>query len=203
MEIKNEINYWDSFYQNESPPSSPSSFSEYILPYVKDTHKTLLDIGCGNGRDSLFFKNNGFDVISIDSSKSPNFLGDSNNFFKVNINDINFKVDIYYARFFIHAIKENTLDSFIENLYKLMSKKSKFIFETRSTKGITNLEKKETNFKSSIGEKHFRMLYSINYLRNKLEKKFKIDHLIEINNVTKYKNDNPYVIRGIVTKKLT
>jgi len=203
MEIKNEINYWDSFYQNESPPSSPSSFSEYILPYVKDTHKTLLDIGCGNGRDSLFFKNNGFDVISIDSSKSPNFLGDSNNFFKVNINDINFKVDIYYARFFIHAIKENTLDSFIENLYKLMSKKSKFIFETRSTKGITNLEKKETNFKSSIGEKHFRMLYSINYLRNKLEKKFKIDHLIEINNVTKYKNNNPYVIRGIVTKKLT
>lgn len=200
--MKNQLNYWDNFYQNESPPSSPSSFGEYIIPYIKGTYKTLLDIGCGNGRDSLFFKNNGFDVISIDSSKSPNFLGDSDKFYKVDINNINFKVDIYYARFFIHAIKENTLDSFIENLYKLMSKKSKFIFETRSTKGITNLEKKETNFKSSIGEKHFRMLYSIDYLRNKFEEKFKIDHLIETNNVAKYKNDNPYVIRGIITKKL-
>jgi SAM-dependent methyltransferase len=199
--MKNQLKYWDNFYQNENPPSPPSSFSKYIIPYIKDTHKTLLDIGCGNGRDSLFFENNGFDVISIDSSKPPKFLGDSNNFFKVDINNINFKVDIYYARFFIHAIKEKTLDSFIENLYKLMSKKSKFIFETRSTKGITNLEKKETNFKSSIGEKHFRMLYSIDYLRNKFEKKFEIDHLMEINDVAKYKTDNPYVIRGIISKK--
>ena len=192
-------NYWDIFYDKEIPPQHPSNFSKYILNYIDDKNN-LLDIGCGNGRDSLFFEENGFDVISIDKAKSIDFLGDINKFHVVDVNDIDFKVDVYYARFFIHAIKENILDSFLENLYRLMPTKSVFVFETRSTKGMTELEKKETNFKSTIGEKHFRMLYSKKYMKTKLMKYFDIIHLVEENNVAIHKKDNPYVIRGIVKK---
>ena len=34
-----------------------------------DTNSTILDIGCGSGRDSLYFKENGFHVIAIDASE--------------------------------------------------------------------------------------------------------------------------------------
>lgn len=192
-------NYWDVFYYKEIPPQYPSTFSKYILSYIDDKN-SLLDIGCGNGRDSLFFKENGFDVISIDNAKSIDFLGDTNKFHVVDVIDTNFKVDVYYARFFIHVIKESMLNSFFENLSNIMSKNSIFVFETRSTKGITELEKKETNFKSSVGEKHFRMLYSKKYIKTKLIKYFDVIHLIEENNVAIHKEDNPYVIRGIVKK---
>ena len=179
------------------------------IKHIKNAEKIIgnniegnvLDIGCGNGRDSLFFESEGLKVISIDNSKSIEFLGNPNNFYKVDIVDIDFKVDIYYARFLIHAIEEEVFDSFLKNLHKLMFEGSKFVFETRSTKNITNLEKQPTNFKSSIGEKHFRMLYSEKYLKSKLEENFKIDYLKELDNVSKYKTDNPCVIRGIISKK--
>jgi hypothetical protein len=82
-----------------------------------------------------------------------------------------------------------------------MDEESIFVFETRSTKNITSLEKKETYFKYSMGEKHFRMLYSLDYLKSKLEKYFEFVYLIEDNNLAIHKDENPYVIRGIVKKK--
>lgn len=38
-----------------------------VLPYVRPSGK-VLDIGCGSGRDSLYFHNNGFDVTGLDVS---------------------------------------------------------------------------------------------------------------------------------------
>lgn len=196
----NKETYWDFFYKKDSPPQIPSTFSNFVLRYIDDKD-TLLDIGCGNGRDSIFFVNNGFDVTSVDNSNSINFLGNANNFYVMDVTDINFKKDVYYARFFIHTITEEVLDIFIEKLYSLMDENSVFVFETRSTKGIINKEKEETYFKSSIGEEHFRMLYSKEYLENKLTKRFEIVYFEEKNNVAIHKEDNPYVLRGVVKKK--
>ena len=80
-------------------------------------------------------------------------------------------------------------------------KNSIFYFETRSTREITNEEKSETNFKSSIGEKHFRLLYSLEYLKSKLENSFNIIDIEESNEFAIYKTDKPYVIRGKFIKK--
>ena len=193
-------NYWDGFYLGGDAPVSPSNFSEFVLNYIKDK-KSLLDIGCGNGRDSLFFESNGINVISVDNSKNIDFIGNKNNFHIIDVEKINFKVDVYYARFFIHAISEEILDKLLNNLYSLMEKDSLFVFETRSTKNLSTLEKVETYFKSSVGEKHFRMLYSIDYLKSKLEKYFEFVYLIEDNNLAIHKDENPYVIRGVVKKK--
>lgn len=52
-----------------------------------------------------------------------------------------------------------------------------------------------------MGEKHFRMLYSLDYLKSKLGKYFEFVYLIEDNNLAIHKDENPYVIRGIVKKK--
>ncbi len=102
MEYKKD--YWDNFYNKENVPNKPSNFSEFILKYIKDK-KSLLDIGCGNGRDSLLFQSNGIKVISIDNSKNINFIGDKDNLHIIDVEDIDFKTDVYYARFFILARK--------------------------------------------------------------------------------------------------
>ena len=46
-------------------------------PFLEDLPKThlsnqqkILDVGCGSGRDSVFFANKGFEVVAIDGSKS-------------------------------------------------------------------------------------------------------------------------------------
>lgn len=45
-------------------------FLEYLpKPHLSNQQK-ILDVGCGSGRDSVFFANKGFEVVAIDGSKS-------------------------------------------------------------------------------------------------------------------------------------
>ena len=41
-----------------------------FLENLADGQQKILDVGCGSGRDSVFFANKGFEVVAIDGSKS-------------------------------------------------------------------------------------------------------------------------------------
>ena len=53
--------YWSNFYSNSKElPFEPSGFSLYALHFLrsrleKKSKFHILDLGCGNGRDSYFF----------------------------------------------------------------------------------------------------------------------------------------------------
>lgn len=49
-------------------PFQPDDLAVKALPYLKDK-KQLLDIGCGEGADSVFYARNGFTVIAIDNNE--------------------------------------------------------------------------------------------------------------------------------------
>src|SRR4051794_118597 len=60
--------YWDSFYAADHPDlNTPSSFAEACAEYL-DSSSTVFEIGCGNGRDSLFFASMGMRVHASDAS---------------------------------------------------------------------------------------------------------------------------------------
>ena len=55
MQKKTLINYWDNFYIKKNKIKE-SSFARFVLNKVRKNKvkKSLIDIGCGNGRDSIF-----------------------------------------------------------------------------------------------------------------------------------------------------
>jgi SAM-dependent methyltransferase len=66
----NEI--WDKVYSNDSAffGEEPSNFSQMCYRDFKKHHvNKLLELGCGQGRDTLFFASHDLDVYAIDSSK--------------------------------------------------------------------------------------------------------------------------------------
>jgi SAM-dependent methyltransferase len=89
-------------------------------PYIKDNFKLLpqkgvvLDIGCGNGRNSKFFKDKGYNVISVDM---VNDYGHSCVLGKDKIP--NYKYDIILANYifmFLNKKERNNVFKQINNL---------------------------------------------------------------------------------------
>jgi ubiquinone/menaquinone biosynthesis C-methylase UbiE len=63
---------WDKVYFKDSAffGEEPSSFSQICYIDFKKHHvKKLLELGCGQGRDTLFFASHDLDIYAIDSSK--------------------------------------------------------------------------------------------------------------------------------------
>jgi SAM-dependent methyltransferase len=61
--------HWANFYAHHREPEPGSSFAEAIQARP-DTPETIVDLGCGNGRDSLFFLAAGHRVVGIDAADS-------------------------------------------------------------------------------------------------------------------------------------
>ena len=61
--------YWNLYYQNKLCPTSPSPFARYVSTLV-EPGRTLAELGCGNGRDALYFASLGLDVVAMDLSEA-------------------------------------------------------------------------------------------------------------------------------------
>lgn len=64
-------NIWDKIYEKDTSFfGRPSDFAVSCYHHVKDRAKTILELGCGQGRDSLFFASKGIKVKALDYSRS-------------------------------------------------------------------------------------------------------------------------------------
>ena len=191
--------YWDNFYKKNLAPHNESNFAKSTLTYIQKNKLgdlKLIDLACGNGRDTFFFSRNGIDVTGIDISVQPK--ADSPIFLKENILTFDYsEYNLIYLRFIVHALKEDDLDRLLTKL-KLANKNQYIFIETRSSKGISDESKTETYFKSAIGEEHFRMLYSEAYLTDKLKNHFLIEQIEEAQGFSIYKDEDPFCIRYIL-----
>jgi SAM-dependent methyltransferase len=198
----NNKEYWDNFYKSNKAPEKNTDFSYFVSDFLKKDNeiRTLLDIGCGNGRDSEYFSSK-YEVTGIDLS--PPIIESMVRYLKGNVTDmIKDSYDVYYMRFLVHAITEMELDILLSNINKSMKDGSYIFIETRSSKGISDCDRLETNFKSSVGDPHFRLHYSLNYLKKKVESfGFIIVYEKEDKNLARFKEENPYVIRIVCKKK--
>ena len=58
----------EEFYTGKKPSPICDKVIE-IVQSTADFHPRLLDLGCGEGRNAIYFAKNGFDVVGIDPSK--------------------------------------------------------------------------------------------------------------------------------------
>ena len=177
--------YWESYYNKGKITNKNSNFSKFVFKKIKK-NKSLIDIGCGNGRDSFFFSKNKIKTLGIDASytiiKKNNSIKKKKKlkfikFKKVNITfnkKIYQKFDYIYIRFFLHAVvslTENNLIMFIKNIKK---KNTLVFFEFRNEKDRI-FEKGKY-----VGKNLF--LFSNNHYRRKIIAKKFIEEFIKSTN---------------------
>ena len=68
MNAANErLDYWDGYYERRPTVSIPSQFAVFVCDYLQPG-QNVIEFGCGDGRDSLFFASQGYRVLGVDAS---------------------------------------------------------------------------------------------------------------------------------------
>lgn len=204
--------HWKDYYKSNTAPQNCSSFAEYVHKNIVDSNfQSVLDIGCGNGRDSFYFSNNNLDVTAIDysmeaieSCKNNDHLNKIK-FYSGKIDDISelysSKYDCIYSRFVLHAMPLKEEKIVINESFQMLNDGGKFYIECRSTEDPL-FRKGEVISSNERSEGHYRRFIDFNELKSRLiDAGFDIEESIESNGLAIYKDDDPVVIRIIAKKK--
>lgn len=204
--------YWNRFYAERKAKMAPSSFARDMLTYLKEMKgKELLDIGCGNGRDSLYFAENGLKVTGLDSSESAigqlnkQYHNPSLQFVCCDYAETDLfekpNFDYCYCRFFIHAITEWQEDILLKQVYKGLRKNGLFLTEVRSIKDELYGRGEPAGRNAFIYDEHYRRFIVKEELEKKLSGEgFKILYSEEKQGFAAFGEFDPYIIR-IIAKK--
>jgi len=201
------VEYWNNYYSIKNSPFENSLFSKFVLDKLEHS-KSLIDIGCGNGRDSLFFSKNKIKTLGIDFSKSAikNLKQYSNKnleFNKIDIASINTQLidryfDYGYCRFLLHSLDEDTEMQLFLWLSKYI--KDSIFIETRIDKDLEN-EKFQNHYRRSINsEKLYKLIENFNFeiIYSKISNKFSpYNQNYEVKDI----RNNPFLLRIVAIRK--
>ena len=202
-------NYWDKYYNKFFPPVKPTAFALYCKKFLKNYNNILLDIGCGNGRDTIYFNkqkincyglDKSFQAIKILKKKNKKITNKfiNSDFSRFDYSKLKKKLSIY-SRFSIHSINKEKELNFFKKINK--SKNIEYLFiEVRTIYdelyGVGKKLKKNEYLTS-----HYRRFINPKIFKKQIKKKFSIILFKIGRNFAKYKNENPLVLRIIAKKK--
>lgn len=135
--------YWANFYSEQNRDLKPSAFAKYILETIPPRSEKLIELGCGNGRDAVFFANEGFEVLAIDQVESEiKFLTyryqqiGSLHLLCADFTDclIKEKFDVVYSRFTLHSITEEQQHKVLSWAYDILNNNGSICIEARGQK---------------------------------------------------------------------
>lgn len=209
----NEI-YWDKFYK-QNIVRVPSQFCVMVATEA-DTETCIVEFGCGNGRDSLYFSKIGFSTCSMDLSaeavascrQSAGVAGLQNITFEAG--SIADETDVTglisaarqktktgkitgYSRFVMHSIDDEQESNFLRYVSKNMQPREIIFLEYRSREDA-NLEK--------IFDGHYRRFVDTTEFIKKATEQFgfKINYQITGQGMARFKQEDPFVSRVILEK---
>lgn len=203
--------YWNHFYSNIERTGKLAEPSQFATDIVKDLvpGNHLLELGCGNGRDSLFFLKKGLRVTALDASDiAVDFLNsltlDNDNALFVCDNFVKcqslyqLKYDYIYSRFTLHAINEEQENELLANIHDALSLEGILYIEARTTKDEIYGKGKEVERNAYIYNGHYRRFINPIEFRVKLENLgFEILSIEERNGFSKTETSDPVLMRCI------
>ena len=179
--------------------TGPTKLAELAHSLIKDKPiKNILEIGCGQGRDALFFSEKGYFVETFDISENAiKFVNETKESFNIkNLNAIIYDVqesfpysnnffDFVYSNLALQFFNLESLEKIFENIYRVMKDDAIILFSTKK-KGD-----KYYNFGTKVNEHAFEHKGIIRYFYDKPILEQILEQKFEILNFDEDRHDNP------------
>lgn len=177
--MNKEQKYWENYYKKQNEPFKESLFASYCVKNYLQPNMTVLELGCGNGRDAVYMSRNGINITAVDQcSKEIDFL--NNNFGHKNLKfqsgdfsqlKIRKNFDAIYSRFTLHAVSLQQQDNTLNWCAKHLNLNGYLLIEARGTEneyyGLGKPVDGETD--AFIYEGHYRRFLRLNETVSKIK----------------------------------
>jgi len=187
------VTHWDRFYLSEIGALHPSQFAVFVMGELGDLVEGVIDVGCGNGRDTAFFASQGLSVLGIDRSQEavdlasqfhPNVPFAVGSFGGLNLDDD--LLMCVYGRFLLHAVSEEEEDRIIEGT---VNAGAVLAVEFRTVQDQDGVR---------VTPDHYRRYVNPDMLAGKLEAAgMRVEYRIEGKGMAKFGADDAHVCRMI------
>jgi SAM-dependent methyltransferase len=207
----NEI--WDKVYRSDASffGDGPSNFALDCYEELKKHQvKRILELGCGQGRDSIFFASNNIDVVAIDSSQVAvdplsKIVKEKHLSFRPMIHNANQGIPfddsyfdaVYSHMFFNMRFSADRLNLLFDEVNRVLKKQGLNLFSVRSDH--------DTMYrKGTVVEKD---IYEINRFQIRFFTKSDIEDIVKKTGFKLYKiteaYEEPVNLYCVFTKKIT
>jgi len=192
-------------YKSNVPSSELLDFVKFLKQKQAIIGKKALDIGCGNGRNSVALAKAGFDVTGIEVSESALSLAKKNekeNNVKINLQKVSvfnlpnslqgFDLAIDFG--LLHHLRRSQNKSYLKNVLNTIKPKGYFCLQCFSAN--TTVDKKPKNRNWDLIGKHYNRFFTNEEIKKVFGKHFEIIKIIETQNPrTKIKFFTTYMQR--------
>ncbi|HET8793847.1 MAG TPA: class I SAM-dependent methyltransferase [Nitrososphaeraceae archaeon] len=188
MKDNKTLSYWNSLYSTENFfGAGPTKLAKIATEHLNKKNLTILEVGCGQGRDAIFLSSLGHNVHAFDISESAvNYVKklkismqlQNLNIFTHDIeNPLSFpndSFDFVYSNLALQFFDSTKLQQIFTNISKVIKKNSLFLFSTKK------IGDKYYNFGKKINEHAYeykgitRYFYPEHELKNLLSTNYEI-----------------------------
>jgi SAM-dependent methyltransferase len=198
--------YWDDYYATRATPvrKLPSQFATFVAGELDQRHR-VIELGCGDGRDAMFFASFGHEVVGVDASHAAveacrllaQTLGENASFIVSRIDEPDLAARIrgddgprvVYARFFVHAITEVEEEILLDLAAAITDPGDLLAVEYRTVRDSSGAKVTETHYR--------RFVMPAAFEARALGRGFDVTYAVEGFGFAKYRQDDAYVARTI------
>lgn len=134
------MNKWDKKWKGRDVESA-NNFAKRVYVFLKDKKlSTILDLGSGNGKDSIYFSKKGYNVTALDFSqealssikkRAPEVECIKKDLTKINFKDNSF--DVIYAHLSLHYFDDKTTKKIFGKIFKILKPNGYLFVKCKST----------------------------------------------------------------------
>ncbi len=202
----NDREYWENYYESHMDHGKPSSFANFVIETFQPTG-SLIELGCGNGRDSIFFAMENLQVIGVDQCENVvqrlNFLNlPKAEFIKADFTKLtnHTRYDNIYSRFTLHSVNKADASRALNWAFSSLENNGYLFIEVRSIKDDLYGQGKQVA-EDAWQTDHYRRFVKNEEFKAELEEiGFQIVYHKESRGLAPYKDEDPIAIRSVCKK---